>query len=92
LVVCAFEFHPEGEIVAALATPPTGEASVPSAPCARGELEHLPVATDQEVRGNLEILQRLKVGVGGEIERIGEKLDDGITAEHAWRQTDAVND
>jgi len=52
LVVCAFEFHSQREIVAVFVPTPAGQASVPSALCARGELEHLPMATDQEVCRN----------------------------------------
>lgn len=56
------------------------------------ELDHFPVATQQEMRGNAHALELREVRMRLALETIGEKLDDRWSAEFGRRQADRMDD
>ena len=94
IIVCgfvlAFEFDTDREIVAAVFAPIAGCASVPGALGKRHELHYLAVATNQQVRRNLEAANLGKIRMCIPIERIAEQRFDFGSAKFTRRQTDAM--
>jgi len=92
LVVGAFEFNTDREVVAAVAAAPLGLSSMPGAPGARDELEQFAIAAYQEVAGDLVSMDLAIVRVATWVKAVGEQFDDARPAELARRKADAVND
>ena len=57
----------------------------------RNELHHVTIAPDQQVRGDPEIGNLTKIGVGVGIQAIGKKVADVRPAELTGRQADIVD-
>ena len=92
LVVGAFEFNTNREVVAAAATAPIGLPSMPGAPGARDELEQFAIAAYQEVAGDLVSMDLAIVRMGTWVKAVCEQFYDTGPAELARRKADAVND
>src|SRR5262249_41602437 len=90
-VVGALELDADREVVAAAAAAPGRGAGVPGAPLDRDELHHLAVASDQEVRGDLERVHLAEVGVRRRVEAVGEQALDVPAAVLPGRQADRVH-
>ena len=92
LVVGAFEFDADREVVTAAATAPLGLSSMPGTTRARDELEQFAIAPYHEVAGDLVALDLAIVRVRIRVKTVGEQFDDARPAELARRKADAVND
>src|SRR6185369_2753086 len=89
-VVRAFELDADGEIIAAGPSLPLGGARMPGAVTGEDVLAQLAVTPDEEVRGNLEALDLLEVGMRQGIEAVLEERVDPRAAEFTGRERDRV--
>jgi len=90
-VVGAFELDADGEIVAALAPVPRRGACMPRAIVGRNVLAQLPVAANEEMRGDLESVDLPEVFVLPRIEAVLEERVDPGAPELARRQRDRMD-
>ena len=65
---------------------------MPRTPVGRNKLDELPIAPDQEVRGDMQRPQLIEEWMMVAIQAIGEQVDDERPAELAGRQTDVMDD
>jgi len=91
-VVAAFELDTDGEVIAPLTAAPLRYTGMPGALLTRHELHEFTIASDQKMGryGHCRDLPEIRIGL--RIKAICEQLGDGISAETAWRQADAVDD
>jgi hypothetical protein len=91
-VVGALELDPDGEVVAPDAAFPRRFAGVPCPLAAGDELDEPAVAADQEVRRHAQRRDRREIRVRRGVEAVREQPLDGVAAERARRQRNAVDD
>lgn len=89
--VRAFQFDPDGKVVAALAAFKGRHPRMPRPQNRRHELYDRPVAADQEMGGDPQVADVLEPGVGCDVQAVLEKIDDRVAREHAGRQADVVD-
>lgn len=92
LVVAAFEFDANREVVAVFPTLPAGFSGVPGTQVAADELDDPAIAAQVKMGGYLQRRNFRKIGVDRRIESIAKKILDPVTAKFAGRQADAVDD
>ena len=91
LFIAAFQFDSEGKIVDLLPAAKIRYAGVPCPHLERDKLKQFAAAPDQEMRGYFHFPYFGKIRVRINIEAVGEKLLDEITAVTAGRQADGVD-
>ena len=89
--VRAFQFDPDGKVVAALAAFKGRHPRMPRPQNRRHELYDRPVPADQEMGGDPHVADVLEPGVGRDVQAVLEEIDDGVAREHAGRQADVVD-
>src|SRR5690606_20742952 len=91
LVVGAFQFDAQGEVIAVLPPLEARLAGMPGAVQTGNKLGHRPVTLDEKVGRYPQLGNLGKIRVGISIEGAGEKLLDTTGTELARRQADIVN-
>ena len=89
--VAALKLDTDGKIVTAGPALPAGFSSVPGTLFARNKLDDLAIAADEEMSGNLEIMESIVIGVRFRIELVGEQLYHAITAKLIRWQADIMD-
>ncbi len=90
-IIRPFQLNPYGKVIAIFAPKITGFARMPGPSSKRHELHYLTIATDQQMRGNLQMGNRLEIRMLPGIQCVGKELLDVGAAKLARWQTDAVN-
>jgi hypothetical protein len=90
-VVCAFHFYAHGKVVAGVAACEDGLARVPGTPVERDELLQIPVAADEQVRGDAKVSHGPEKGMSGGLETAEEQILDPGSAEDVRWQADVVD-
>lgn len=89
--VAPLKLDTNGKIVTADLALPAGFSSVPGSLFAGNKLDDFAIAADEEMGGNLEIVESLVIGVRFRIEFVGEQLYHAITAKLIRWQADIVD-
>ncbi len=91
LIVTAFQFDADREIVTAGPALPVRYASVPGAQGTGDELDDFSIATNEKMTGDFHVLQSLIIRVCLGIELIGEKFDNACATKFFRRQADGMD-
>jgi hypothetical protein len=91
-IVATLQLHSQRKVIAVFRTLEAGLARMPGPIVKRNKLDNFPVASDQEMSGNLEIGNVMKIGMSVRVQAIGKKVADMCTAKLARWQADIVYD